>query len=82
MVKLPVGVTPVSKKHSPPNDRPIDCTLCMASVKASMTAGLLPFWPFQSDHMAGLDMAAVIVAGGWFPASSCTFAGFDHQNRV
>ena len=83
LVKAPVGVTPVSKKHSPPNDRPISFTLCMASMKAAVTAGLLlPRWPFQSDHSVGSNMFAVIGAGVWVPLTSRTSAGFDHQNWV
>jgi len=76
-----VGVTPVSKKHSPPNDRPISSTLCVASRKASVTAGLLPFWPFQSDHSAGLDMLTMILPDS-FPEVSGRFTGLDHQNWV
>src|SRR2546422_6611511 len=82
VVKVPVGVTPVSKKQVPPNDRPIACTLCVASTKASMTAGLLlPPWPFQSDHSAGSAMLAMIILVS-FGRTSCGLVGWDHQNWV
>src|SRR5438132_9936646 len=76
-----VGVTPVSKKHAPPNDRPIACTFCVALMKDAVTSGSVPGLPSQSDHSAGLNMSAVIVCD-WFPASSCMFTGFDHQYWV
>src|SRR5207247_9449582 len=76
-----VGVTPVSKKQSPPKDRPIACTFCVALMKAAVTRGLAPGWPFQSDHSAGLLMFAVMVPL-WLPVSSCKFTGFDHQYWV
>ena len=55
---LLVVVTPVSKKQSPPKERPTDWTFWTASVNASVTAGFARYWPFQSDHMPGSDMLA------------------------
>src|SRR6266550_4335348 len=56
-----VGVTPVSKKQCPPNDRPTACTLCVALVKAAVTSGSVAGLPSQSDHSAGLNICAVMV---------------------
>ena len=55
-VPLPsVVVTPFSKKHPPPNDRPIWLTLATAALNPAVTDALdAPFWPFQSDHCDGV----------------------------
>src|SRR5437870_2110092 len=75
-----VGVTPVSKKQTPPNDRPTACTFCVALVKAAATSGSVAGLPSQSDHSAGTNMSAVMRFGPWFPLSRSRNTGFDHQN--
>src|SRR5205823_1691079 len=76
-----VGVTPVSKKHSPPNDRPISSTFWVALMKAAATSGSVAGLPSQSDHSFGSDIIAMMVPD-WPPETSGKFTGFDHQNAV
>ena len=75
---LGVGVTPVSKKQSPPNERPIDCTCDAACMKVVgiAAAGV----PSQSDQSAG-DMLSVRV-WLWFPKTRSMCWASDHQNWV
>src|SRR5207245_8854601 len=76
-------VTPFSKKQPPPNDRPTDCTLCIATSKASMVSRLLSLnLPFQSDHICTASTGWLMVIGIWGSVKSGTCTGFDHQNCV
>src|SRR5438477_214872 len=68
--------TPFSKKHPPPNERPINFTLRRAASNA--VTFVAPDIPFQSDQLAGLKSLVIVMS----PAFSCSRVAkpvSDHQ---